>query len=624
MSKFSINQYYNNTNKSYNNYPPSYDTKSIVNCVIKESKKVYCGVAGFISFDYNPNLINIVKSAPERLWHKETKEWEVAYNYLDNILNNIREAGHTVHVFDERKNKEADYEIINPTIQIPEDYEFKTQPWGEFQKEGVLYGLNHDKFILGDSQGCGKTWQALQIACIRKRLKGYKHCLIICCVNPNKYNWLEEIEKHTNEKGYILGTRFRKKTGRTYIGSNEDKLYDIEHMNDCFFQITNIETLRYAKQIETKTRTGLSKKKSIYPIVDKLKELVDSNEIGYIITDEIHICRNSNSAQGDALLSLSSCDNVCMSGTLLLNSPVDLYTPLRMVGAENHSVTQYKQHYCVFGGYGGYQIVSYKNLAELQMLLDGVMIRRLKKDVLDLPPKIDTVKYVELDTDQQAIYDEIKEQTIENISEYLQRSSNIDRVSNNMTPLSMLIRMRQATGNPAILTTKKISNAKFNMLKLIAEELKNNNEKFIVYSNWTGVLNDAYALLQGIGMQPALYTGENIKEREADKSRFRSDPNCRCICGTIDAMGTGHTLTEATTVIFLDEPWNRGKKEQAEDRAHRIGTKSSINIITLIAKDTIDERIHEVVYKKGKMSDVIVDKEIDIVNNEKLVQYLLS
>ena len=89
-------------------------------------------------------------------------------------------------------------------------------------------------------------------------------------------------------------------------------------------------------------------------------------------------------------------------------------------------------------------------------------------------------------------------------------------------------------------------------------------------------------------------------------------------------MGTGITLTEATTVIFLDEPWNRGTKEQAEDRAYRIGTKSSVNIITLIAKDTIDEKIHDLVYKKGKMSDIIVDKEIDAVTNEKMVQYLLS
>jgi SNF2 family DNA or RNA helicase len=393
-------------------------------------------------------------------------------------------------------------------------------------------------------------------------------------------------------------------------------------MNNAFFQITNIETLRYSKQISVVGKNGVPKNKTIYPFVEKVKELIDSGMIGYIIVDECHKCKDAHSRQGSALLELKECPNVCMSGTFLLNSPIDLFTVLQMSGAENHSLTQFKQHYCIFGGFGGHQIVSYKNLGELQTLLSSVMIRRLKKDNLDLPPKIDTVKYVELDKDQQAIYDEIKEETIDNIANY--RVSNIDKISKNMTPLTMLTRLRQTTGNPNIVTSKKISNAKFDMLKDIVEELNTNNEKFIVFSNWTSVLNDAYKLLTELGLQPALYTGENTKTREVEKNRFKTDNNCRCICGTIGAMGTGITLTEATTVIFLDEPWNRGTKEQAEDRAYRIGTTKTVNIITLIAKDTIDEKVHNLVYRKGKMSDVIVDKEIDAVANEQMVQYLLS
>ena len=435
---------------------------------------------------------------------------------------------------------------------------------------------------------------------------------------------MDEIEQHTNEKGYILGTRYRKKTGKKYISSNEDRLADIRNMNDAFFQITNVETLRYSTTVTTINRSGIPKKKTVYPIVEEIVKLIENGDIGYIITDEIHKVKDSTSQIGKALLAISNCDNVGMSGTILLNSPMDLYTPLKYVSAEHHSLTQYRQHYCIFGGYGGRQIVSYKNLGELQTLLSAVMIRRLKKDELDLPPKIDIVKYVELAKDQQAIYDEIREETIANIEEYRNRTSNLDKISNNMTPLTMLIRMRQATGNPNIVTSKQVSNAKFDMLVELAGELVQNNEKFIVFSNWTNVLNDAYKILFDMGLNPAIYTGENTKERENEKQRFRTDTNCKCICGTIGAMGTGITLTEATTVIFLDEPWNRGTKEQAEDRAYRIGTKSSVNIITLIAKDTIDEKIHDLVYKKGKMSDIIVDKEIDAVTNEKMVQYLLS
>jgi SNF2 family DNA or RNA helicase len=614
----------NNSNKSYsgNKYSSS---NNIITCKIRNSKKFYSGASGFISSKYDTKVISIIRCAPERFWHANTKEWEVALTYLDSTINSLKANGYTVDITDERSvdSKYGVYAPI-PAIDIPADYKFKTKAWGKFQLEGVKHGINNDKFLLLDEQGLGKSWQALQIACIRKKLKGYKHCLIIYCVNSNKYNWMEEIEKHTFEKGYLLGTRYRKKTGKAYIDSNEEKLKDITNMNDCFFQITNVETLRYSEKIKVKKRNGIEKTETIFPIVNKLVELINSGDIGYIICDEIHKCKDSNSQIGKALLELSKCDNVGMSGTILMNSPVDLYTPLKFIQAETHSLTQFKQHYCVFGGFGGHQIISYKNLGELQTLLSNHMIRRLKSEELNLPPKIDIVKYVELDKDQQAIYDEIKEDTINNIEEYLNRRNNIDKVSTNMTPLSMLIRLRQATGNPSILTSKSVSNAKFNMLKELVEELNATHQKFIVFSNWTSVLNDAFKLLADLGLNPALYTGQNVKEREAEKQRFKTDDKCRCICGTIDAMGTGNTLTEATTVIFLDEPWTKANKNQAEDRAHRIGTTSSINIITLIAKDTIDERIHDIVYKKGKMSDIIVDKELDAVANEDMVRYLLS
>ena len=84
------------------------------------------------------------------------------------------------------------------------------------------------------------------------------------------------------------------------------------------------------------------------------------------------------------------------------------------------------------------------------------------------------------------------------------------------------------------------------------------------------------------------------------------------------------TLTKANTVIFLDEPWNKAIKDQAEDRAHRIGTKENVNIITLICKNTIDEKIHDLIEKKGVMADLLVDGKLDLQNKEQLVEFLLS
>ena len=89
-------------------------------------------------------------------------------------------------------------------------------------------------------------------------------------------------------------------------------------------------------------------------------------------------------------------------------------------------------------------------------------------------------------------------------------------------------------------------------------------------------------------------------------------------------MVSGSTLTAATNVIFLDEPWNRALKDQAEDRAHRIGTKGTVRVITLVCKDTIDERIMTLVQKKGRMADMLIDGKVDSQKTGQFIDYLLS
>ena len=88
-------------------------------------------------------------------------------------------------------------------------------------------------------------------------------------------------------------------------------------------------------------------------------------------------------------------------------------------------------------------------------------------------------------------------------------------------------------------------------------------------------------------------------------------------------MGTGLTLTAGTVVVFMDEPWTMANKNQAIDRCHRIGTKSNITIYTIMCKNTIDERIHEIVEKKGAMADALIDGKI-VGNRLELLNFLLG
>ena len=588
----------------------------MINIEVKNGIQYNKDYSAFITFKYSPKYVELMRSQPVRYWHSDIKAWEVPYKNLDLVVGKLAETEYSIKI--DKKISEA---IENEgNIGIPEDYEFKTKPFAH-QIEGIEYGLNHKKFLLGDEQGMGKSLQVANIACINKQLYGYKHCLVIACVNGLKYNWQSEVAKHTNETGYILGTRVNRKGVET-IGSNKDRLEDLKNIDNIksYFIITNIETLRYSETVQvpckTKSPSGKTKYKKVtkFPIVEELQKLYKNNEISMIIVDEIHKCKDSTSLQGKALLALNADSMVALSGTPLMNNAIDLYTPLKFIGAENHSLYSFKQHYCILGGFGGHQIVAYKNLSELQSLLDTCMLRRLKKDVLDLPEKVYFDDFVEMNSSQNKIYGYVLEDL----------RANIDRVKLSPNPLTMLIRLRQVTGNPALLSSEAKGNPKFERMLDLVADVVSNGSKAIVFSNWTDVLIPAYELLQTNGYNPALYTGVNKDSREQDLQKFKTDSSCKVICGTVGAMGTGLTLTEADTVIFLDEPWNRAIKDQAEDRVHRIGTKTSPNIITIMCKNTIDEKIHDIVYRKGKMSDIIVDKEEDLFKNPSVLNYLLS
>ena len=238
------------------------------------------------------------------------------------------------------------------------------------------------------------------------------------------------------------------------------------------------------------------------------------------------------------------------------------------------------------------------------------MLRRLKKDVLDLPDKIYTTEYVEMSPKQAKIYKEVS----------MEIKENIDKVTNAINPLAELIRLRQATGYTGILSSTIQESAKLDRLEELLDEIVSNGGKALIFSNWTAMTNPTFERFKRFN--PAIITGET-KNRVEQQDKFMNDDTCKIIIGTIGAMGTGLTLTAGSTVIFLDEPWNRATREQAEDRAHRIGTKENVNIIFLITKNTIDERIHDIVEQKGHLADMLVDGKV-VGDKKQLINYLLS
>lgn len=550
---------------------------------IRKAEKVNGDMGAFISFPYNAELVSILRNQTSRFWHSATKEWEVPVKKLSSIISEfgnieIKLVGNYISE-------------VKKEVSLPKGFKFKTSPF-DHQVEGFEYGLKYDSFLLGDEQGLGKTKQVIDIAVAKKICKGYKHCLIVCGVNGLKWNWAAEIAVHSDESSYIIGTKYNGK-GKATVGSGKDKLNDLLNLPDSYFLITNVESLRDEA------------------ICKQLQALCDNGTIGMIAIDEIHKCKNPSSQQGKAILKLQPETRIAMTGTPLMNTPLDLFIVLKWLGYEKHSFFQFKNHYCIKGGYGGHEVVGYKNLNELQENLDENMLRRLKKDALDLPDKLYTTEYVEMSKDQRSIYNEVMADV----------KNNIDKIRFDANPLAQLIRLRQATGYTGILSNQILVSAKLDRLEEIVEELAENEEKCIIFSNWTAMTTPTFNKLKRFN--PAIITGET-KDREDQKNKFMTDPKCNCIIGTLGAMGTGLTLTAATTVIFLDSPWNRANKEQAEDRAHRIGTTSNVNIITLVCKDTIDEKIEDIIYQKGAMADILVDGQITDSNKSDMINFLLS
>lgn len=558
-------------------------------------------LSAFVSFDYDSNLVSIVKDLGTRVYLPDEREWEIPDSSVPTLLNKLNDYDVTLTG---RMHKEEKMKI-----NLPEGFVFTTKPY-QHQLEGVLYGLENDSFLLGDDQGLGKTKQIIDIALCRKAQEGMKHCLIICGINGTKYNWADEVKIHSSEDAWVLGTRYTKRPPIKVIeGGTKEKLEDLNNVPYQFFWITNIETLRGGAYKEGKAKNS----KYRFPIAERIQELIDDGTIGMVAFDEAHKAKNPESQQGKALLSIEAPHPIPMSGTFLLNNPLDLYLPLRWAGFESHSFYQYKNHYCVMGGYGGKEVVGYKNLDELREIMSKVMLRRTKGDVLDLPPKVHVNEYVEMSAEQKKLYKDVRDQI----------KDNIDKIRLSPDGLSEMLRLRQVTGYPGIISTTITESTKMDRMEEIVEEVASVNEKCIIFSQWSTMTNVARKKLKKFN--PAYITGEVKSEERMDEiRRFQNDPDCKVIIGTIGAMGTGLTLTAASTVIFLDEPWNRGIKDQAEDRAHRIGTRGTIRVVTLITKDSVDEGVYNLVQKKGKMADLLIDGKVDGRRVDAALDYLLS
>lgn len=538
--------------------------------VQKLEKGTYFDNAFKLSFRYDPTSVAKVKELAERRYLPEERAWEIPAHELPALiekvgLNNISsneeivQALQSKEVEDKRQATQERLKDIKPVI----DFDFKTSPLPH-QIEAFNTGLEKNSLLLGDEQGLGKTKESIDIAVARKH--ELVKCLIVCGVNSVKYNWEKEIKIHSNEGSVMVD-------GKT-MDIRVSQLNEW-YKSSSYFGIINIESLRNDK------------------IQDALYLGIKDGYIGAIIVDEIHKAKNGSSQQGKALRILKAPVKIGLSGTPM-NKAEDLWNILTWLGVEKRSFYSFRNAYCVMGGYGGYKVVGHKNLDSLNAELNTVMLRRKKDEVLDLPPKLYSTEYVELTTAQRKLYRDIKNGILQDM----------ENILTSVNPLSCTLRLRQLTsGNPNITE----DNPKLDRIKeMLEDEIIPNGYKAIIFSQWSTIAKDLGTELQEY--QPIVITGDvKPEDRQKMVDTFQTNPHCKIAIGTIGAMGTGLTLNKASYVFFMDKAWNSGDNAQAEDRAHRIGTVGAVNVISMVAKGTIDEAVEDLLLENKDLFEKIVD-----------------
>ena len=413
----------------------------------QKTKKVVGETSLFISFPYRAEYVSICKLCSGSNYNKKDKEWEIPVSYLSHLVEHfVQYDSIELQCLSDKKEKSNTEEKFNKSL-------IKTTLY-DYQIDGVNYGLNHSSWLLLDQPGLGKTAQMLSLASQLKADGKIEHCLVICGLNILKFNWKDEVYKHTYLDSVILGEKCTK-TGKLNIGSVADRVKHLKSKIDQFFVITNIETIRSKE------------------IVDAI--LNGPNKFDMIVFDEAHKLKDSHSQAAKSMLKMTQAKyKIALTGTLLLNNPLDAYVALKWIGQERSTQSNFEYYYTNYGGAFGNTFLGYKNIDFLKDTLSKCSLRRTK-DLLNLPPKTVITEYVEMEDTQRTFYNNIKKGVKDQVDKVKLTTANL---------LAIVTRLRQATACPSILTTEKIASAKQDRCCDLVEQIVSSGEKVVIYSTF--------------------------------------------------------------------------------------------------------------------------------------------
>ncbi|MEG2364112.1 MAG: DEAD/DEAH box helicase [Terrisporobacter sp.] len=441
----------------------------------------------------------------------------------------------------------------------------------EYQVEGYKWfkTLNHLGFsgILADEMGLGKTIQTISFLIADKNKK-----TLIVTPTSLIYNWKDEFENFApNTKVLIM---HGDKNQREELFKTIDE-YDVI--------LTTYATLRNDS------------------------DFYEDKYFDYFIIDEAQNIKNPFAQNTEAVKNIKANNRFALTGTPIENNLVELWSIFDFLMPGYLFTKKSFENKFVKG--------KSENLLELKKMINPFVLRRLKKDVLEeLPEKIEKKFFVEMTKEQKTAYTAL-------VNDINEKRNDKEFKSDKITIFSYLTKLRQLCLDPSILIQGYSGgSSKIDIcLDLIKENIEENH-KILLFSQFTSVLKNLGQVLADSNITYSYIDGSvSASKRVNLVNEFNEGDKNKVFLISLKAGGTGLNLTSADVVIHFDPWWNPAIEDQATDRAHRFGQKNVVEVIKLIAKGTVEEKIIKMQDDKKELISNIMSGEM---NNSGLLSTL--
>ncbi|MGL5614960.1 MAG: SNF2 helicase associated domain-containing protein [Sarcina sp.] len=432
---------------------------------------------------------------------------------------------------------------INSSEEI--DYEIPKALNGElrdYQKEGFKWfkTLSHYGFggILADEMGLGKTIQSIAFLLSEKGKK-----TIIITPTALIYNWKAEFEKFGPSLKVLL-----------------------LHGNKCERALAMEEYENYDVILTT------------YGTLKNDFDFYEKKSFDYSIIDEGQNIKNCNSLSSEVVKAINAKVKFALTGTPIENNLMELWSIFEYImPGYLYSKSKFQDKF----------LGKNSEIDKLKLMIKPFILRRLKKDVMvELPEKIEKKFIVEMSEEQKKVYKAFAEDIKNKI-----KNSNGD--TDKLTILSYLTKLRQICLDPSlVIEGYEGENGKLEVAMEIIRDRIYENKKILLFSQFTSVLDRIKKELDKEEIEYYYLDGStkaNLRVEMVDD--FNKDEEKNIFLISLKAGGTGLNLTSASTVLHFDPWWNPAIEDQATDRAHRMGQKNVVEVIKLISKGTIEEKI---------------------------------